>query len=42
MKGIRNRLKNSGSRASSWSTYDFLYTTFPFNFMKDKVVDLIE
>ena len=39
-----NKLKSRGFRASSLSTYDFstLYTTLPYNLIKDKLVDLIE
>ena len=41
---VLNKLKSRGFRASSLSTYDFstLYTTLPDNFIKDKLVDLIE
>ena len=41
---VLNELKSRGFRASSLSTYDFstLYTTFPHNLIKDKLVDLIE
>ena len=40
----KNKLKSRGFRASSLSTYDFstLYTTLPYNVIKDKLVDLIE
>ena len=39
-----NKLKSRGFLASSLSTYDFctLYTTFPHNLIKDKLVDLTE
>ena len=41
---VLNKLKSLGFRASSLSTYDFsiLYTTLPYNLIKDKLVDLIE
>ena len=41
---VLNKLKSRGFRASSVSTYDFstLYITLPHNFIKDKLVDLIE
>ena len=41
---VLNKLKSRSFRASSLSTYDFstLYTTLPHNFIKDKLVDLIE
>ena len=41
---VLNKLKSRGFRATSLSTYDFstLYTTLPHNFIKDKLVDLIE
>ena len=41
---VLNKLKSRGHRASSLSTYDFctLYTTLPYNLIKDKLVDLIE
>ena len=40
---VLNKLKSRGFRATL-STYDFstLYTTLPHNFIKDKLVDLIE
>ena len=39
-----NKLKSRGFRATSLSTYDFstLHTTLSHNFIKDKLVDLIE
>ena len=41
---IINKLKSQGFLASSLSTYDFstLYTTLSHDFIKDKLVDLIE
>ena len=41
---VLNKLKPRGCRATSLSTYDFstLYTTLPYNLIKDKLVDLIE
>ena len=41
---VLNKLKFRGFLASSLSTYDFctLYTTLPYNLIKDKLVDLIE
>ena len=41
---VLNKLKSRGFRASSLSTYDFstLYTTFPYNLIKDKLMDLTE
>ena len=38
------KLKCTGFRATSLSTYDFstLYTTFPHNLIKEKLLDLIE
>ena len=38
---VLNKLKSRGFRASSLSTYDFstLYTTLPYNLIKDKLVD---
>ena len=41
---VLNKLKSRGFRASSLSTYGFstLYTTLSHNFIKDKLVDLIE
>ena len=41
---VLNKLKSRGFRVSSLSTYDIstLYTTFPHNLIKDKLVDLIE
>ena len=39
-----NKLKSTGFRAASLSTYDFstLYTTLPHNLIKEKLIDLIE
>ena len=41
---VLNKLKSRGLRATSLSTYDFstLYTTLPHNFMKEKLINLIE
>ena len=41
---VFNKLKSRGFRASSLSPYDFstLYTTLPYNLIKDILVDLIE
>ena len=41
---VLNKLKSRGFHASSLSIYDFstLYTTLPYNLIKDKLVDLIE
>ena len=41
---VLNKLKSSGYRATSLSTYDFstLYTTLPHNLIKEKFIDLIE
>ena len=37
-------MKSRGFRATSLSTYDFstLYTTLPYNLIKEKLLDLIE
>ena len=42
-KGL-NKLKSRGFRATNLSTYDFstLYTTLPHNFIKKKLINLIE
>ena len=39
-----NKLKSRGFRATSLSTYDFstLYTTLPYNLIKEKLINLIE
>ena len=41
---VLNKLKSSGFRATSLSTYDFstLYTTLPHNLIKEKLINLIE
>ena len=41
---VLNKLKSIGFCATSLSTYDFstLYTTFPHNLIKEKLIDLIE
>ena len=41
---VLSKLKSRGFRATSLSTYDFstLYTTFPHNPIKEKLMDLIE
>ena len=41
---VLNKLKDIGYQATSLSTYDFstLYTTLPFNLIKEKLLDLIE
>ena len=41
---VLNKLKSRGFRAFNLSTYDFstLYTTLPYNLIKDVLVDLIE
>ena len=41
---ILDKLKARDFNATSLSTYDFstLYTTIPYNFIKDKLIDLIE
>ena len=41
---VLNKLKSRGFRATSLSTYDFstLYTTFPHNLIKEKLINLIE
>ena len=41
---VLNKLKSRGFRATSLSTYDFstLYTTLPHNFIKEKLINLIE
>ena len=41
---VLNKLRSRGFRASSLSTYDFstLCATLPHNFIKDKLVDLVE
>ena len=41
---ISDKLKARDFNATSLSTYDFstLYTTLPHNFIKDKLIDLIE
>ena len=41
---ILDKLKARDFNATSLSTYDFstLYTTLPHNFIKDKLIDLIE
>ena len=41
---VLNKLKSRGFRATSLSTYDFstLYTTLPFNLIKEKLINLIE
>ena len=41
---VLNKLKSRGFRATSLSTYDFstLYTTFPNNLIKEKLINLIE
>ena len=41
---ILDKLKARDSNATSLSTYDFsiLYTALPHNFIKDKLIDLIE
>ena len=41
---ILNKLKSRGFLASGLSTYDFstLYTTLPYNLIKDKLTELIE
>ena len=41
---ILNKLKSRGFLASSLSTYDFstLYTTLPYNLIKEKLTELIE
>ena len=43
-KEIRSKLKSSGFRATSLSTYDFstLYTTLLHNLIKEKLINLIE
>ena len=39
-----SKLKSRGFRGTSFSTYNFstLYTTLPYNLIKEKLVDLIE
>ena len=41
---VLNKLKSTGFRATSLSTYDFstLYTTLPHNLIKEKLINLIE
>ena len=41
---ILNKLKTKGFQASTISTYDFstLYTTLPYNLIRNQLVDLIE
>ena len=41
---VLNKLKSRGFRATSLSTYDCstLYTTLPHNFIKEKLINLIE
>ena len=41
---ILDKLKARDFNATSLSTYDFstLYTTLPYNLIKDKLIDLIE
>ena len=41
---VLSKLKDIGYQATSLSTYDFstLYTTFPHNLIKEKLIDLIE
>ena len=41
---VLSKLKDIGYQATSLSTYDFstLYTTFPHNLIKEKLLDLIE
>ena len=39
---VISKLKSRGFRATSLSTYDFLYTTLPHNLIKEKQSDLTE
>ena len=41
---VLNKLKSRGFRATSLSTYDFstLYTTWPHNLIKEKLINLME
>ena len=41
---VLNKLKSTGFKASTLSTYEFytLYTTLPYHFIKDKLIDVIE